>query len=108
MGARPGSRQADHVGRAMAPRSRLFHLFPRQLREPVLARRHEPDRQDRPPHLLKKRNEKPYIVEASATDDVGAGEDESSSFLMTPTLSMVSAVGSLAGSSASATPAMSL
>ena len=58
--------------------------------------------------FYKKRNEKPYIVEASATDDAGAGEDESSSFLMTPTLSMVSAVGSLTGSSASATPAMSL
>jgi hypothetical protein len=58
--------------------------------------------------FYKKRNEKPYIVEASATDDAGSGEGDTSGFLMTPTLSMVSAVGSLTGSSASATPAMSL
>ncbi|MGH6793334.1 MAG: hypothetical protein ACRECF_11445, partial [Methyloceanibacter sp.] len=58
--------------------------------------------------FYKKRNEKPYIVEASATDDAGSGEGDTSGFLMTPTLSMVSAVGSLTGSSSSATPAMSL
>lgn len=66
--------------------------------------------------FYKKRNEKPYIVEASnTTGEAGTAEDDASGFLMTPTLSVVSAVSSmaptvstLAGSSAPSTPAMSL
>ncbi|MBM3544033.1 MAG: cell wall hydrolase [Alphaproteobacteria bacterium] len=78
--------------------------------------------------FYKKRNEKPYIVEASTgAGEAGAAEDDATSFLMTPTLSVVSAVSSMAGSvgssvgsmagttvsslsgsSAPATPAMSL
>jgi spore germination cell wall hydrolase CwlJ-like protein len=78
--------------------------------------------------FYKKRNEKPYIVEASTgIGEAGAAEDDATSFLMTPTLSVVSAVSSMAGTvgssvgtmagstvssltspSAPATPAMSL
>ncbi|MGV1014088.1 MAG: cell wall hydrolase [Methyloceanibacter sp.] len=64
--------------------------------------------------FYKKRNEKPYIVEASASADGGSGDDDSG-FLLTPTLSVVSAVSSLTptvssltGSSPASTPAMSL
>lgn len=67
--------------------------------------------------FYKKRNEKPYIVEASyETDNPASADDDVTSFLLTPTLSMVSAVSSLSaptvsaltGSSSPSTPAMSL
>jgi hypothetical protein len=60
--------------------------------------------------FYKKRNEQPYIVEASAdAGETAASESETSSgFLMTPTLSVVSTVSSLADSTAAPTPAMSL
>jgi len=57
--------------------------------------------------FYKKRNEKPYVVEASAGDATAPeqAEPESSMFSLTPALSLVSAA---TGSSSSATPAMSL
>jgi spore germination cell wall hydrolase CwlJ-like protein len=58
--------------------------------------------------FYKKRNEKPYVVEASAGAAGSEGEAEDQGFSLTPTLSVVSAVSALAGSSASPTPAMSL
>jgi Cell Wall Hydrolase len=54
--------------------------------------------------FYKKRNEQPYIVEASAGEAKAQPETESSMFSLTPALSLVSAV---TGTS-SATPAMSL
>jgi len=57
--------------------------------------------------FYKKRNEKPYIVEASAGDAKAPeqAQPESSMFSLTPALSLVSAA---AGSPSPATPAMSL
>ena len=57
--------------------------------------------------FYKKRNEKPYVVEASAGDATAPeqAEPESSMFSLTPALSLVSAA---TGSPSSATPAMSL
>ncbi|MGH6866890.1 MAG: cell wall hydrolase [Methyloceanibacter sp.] len=57
--------------------------------------------------FYKKRNEEPYVVEASADPENGS-DAEDDSLLLTPTLSVVSAVSAVAGSSAPATPAMSL
>jgi spore germination cell wall hydrolase CwlJ-like protein len=58
--------------------------------------------------FYKKRNEQPYVVEASATKD-GTSESEDSSFSLTPTLSVVSAVAASAtGTTAPEAPAMSL
>jgi hypothetical protein len=57
--------------------------------------------------FYKKRNEKPYIVEASdMTGATGAAEDDATSFLMTPTLSVVSAVSSMADSTVSSVSSM--
>jgi spore germination cell wall hydrolase CwlJ-like protein len=55
--------------------------------------------------FYKKRNEKPYIVEASASEPKAATESESSLFSLTPALSLVSSVTS---GTSSSTPAMSL
>jgi spore germination cell wall hydrolase CwlJ-like protein len=58
--------------------------------------------------FYKKRNEEPYVVEASTDDGTSeSSDDDSSTFSLMPVLSLVSNVGSSSGSSAS-TQAMSL
>ena len=58
--------------------------------------------------FYKKRNEKPYAIEASA-DPVEDGADSNpSGYLLSPTLSLASAVSAVAGSSAPTSQAMSL
>jgi spore germination cell wall hydrolase CwlJ-like protein len=63
--------------------------------------------------FYKKRNEEPYVVEAStdSADSDAESDDDSSSFSLTPTLSLasaVTAVSAVAGSTTPPTPAMSL
>jgi len=58
--------------------------------------------------FYKKRNEEPYVVEASATPEA-KDDDDDSGYLFTPTLSLASAVNAVTGSSSPApTQAMSL
>jgi spore germination cell wall hydrolase CwlJ-like protein len=58
--------------------------------------------------FYKKRNEQPYIVEASASGPKETGEPESPLFSLTPALSLVSAVAGTSASASPSTPAMSL